>query len=154
MQIRELEWEFTNQRVEHTNLETGEVATYAYDPFGRRIRKVVDPDGDRLLVEYDGTGSRQVRYAYVGGFAPVQVAQGGPGSEVIYDVHTDHLETPRLLTDSSGTPVWRAIYEAFGQAFISDDPDGDPGTPDPQILFNIRFPGNTTTRKQNVGTRR
>jgi len=115
-------------------------ASYVYDPFGRRIRKTVSGvttwylwDGDQLLVEYDGTGTRAKRYAYGGGFAPLQVAEGAPGAETIYDVHTDHLDTPRMLTDSSGTPVWKAAYQAFGEAHL------DPANT--VAGFNIRFPG-------------
>ena len=97
-------------------------------------------DGDRLLAEYDGSGARQVRYAYAGGFAPVQVAYGS-SPETIYDVHSDHLDTPRMLTDDARVPSWRASYEAFGKAHVSTDPDGTAVTTDPQITFNIRFPG-------------
>ncbi len=33
------------------------------------------------------------------------------GGEDIYDVHTDHLDTPRMLTDENENVVWRAAYE-------------------------------------------
>lgn len=120
-------------------------ASYLYDPFGRRIKKTVGGtdtwylwDGDRLLAEYDAAGARQVRYAYAGGFAPLQVAYAdGQGGEDVYDVHTDHLDTPRLLTDDQQQVVWRASYEAFGTAAVDEDPDGD-GT---DVTFNVRFPG-------------
>jgi hypothetical protein len=89
-------------------------------------------DGDQLLAEYDDTGVRQVRYAYAGGFAPMQVAYGAP-TESIYEVHTDHLDTPRLLTDAGGTAVWRAAYEAYGETYL------DPGSTLAEE-FNVRFP--------------
>lgn len=120
-------------------------ASYQYDPFGRRIRKTVSGvttwflwDGDELLAEYDAAGTRQARYAYAGGFAPVQLATpDGTGGEEVFDVHTDSLDTPRMLTDAAGEPVWRAVYEAFGRAHVDPDPDGD-GT---SVPFNVRFPG-------------
>ncbi len=31
-----------------------------------------------------------------------------------YAVHSDHLNTPRLLGDDSGQPVWQWAYSAFG----------------------------------------
>jgi RHS repeat-associated protein len=71
----------------------------------------------------------------------VQVAYKNGTSEDVYDVHSDDLDTPRLLTDSSGLPVWRASYEAFGRAHVSTDPDGSVVTPPPTFDFNIRFPG-------------
>jgi RHS repeat-associated protein len=116
------------------------LAEYLYDPFGRRTQKTASGvttwflwDGDQLLGEYDGSGARTRRYAYAGGFAPLQVADPDGGSgETIYDVHTDHLDTPRLLTDSGGNDVWRGAYEAFGTAAL------DPGN---GVTFNVRFPG-------------
>jgi YD repeat-containing protein len=111
-----LGWDFTNRLQTHTEA-AGQETTYRYDPFGRRIQKSVDPDGaggspavttwyvwdgDMLLGEYDASGGRDVRYAYAGGFAPVQVAYDNGSGEDVYDVHTDHLDTPRLLTDDTG----------------------------------------------------
>ena len=118
----------------------GTTAKYHYDGFGRRIRKEVNGawtfylwDGDRLLAEYDGGGARQARYAYAGGLAPAQYATpDGVGDEDVYDVHSDHLGTPRLLTDGSGNPVWRAVHEAFGSTHL------DPAN---SVTFNVRFPG-------------
>ncbi len=94
-------------------------------------------DGDQLLAEYDGSGARTVRYAYAGSFAPVQVAYTNGSAEDVYDVHSDHLDTPRLLTDSAGTVVWREAHEAFGKAHPDENPDGDATA----VMFNIRFPG-------------
>jgi len=124
-------------------------ASYAYDPFGRRIRKTVGGvttwtvwDGDRLWGEFDGAGNRTRRYAYAGGFAPVQMVEpDGLGGEDVYAVHGDHMDTPFLVTDASGTPVWRAELAAFGEAAVSADPDLDPGTVNPGVGFSIRFPG-------------
>jgi len=66
----------------------------------------------------------------------VQVAYpAGGGGEAIYDVHTDHLDTPRMLTDADGTPVWWAGYEAFGRAHL--DTAGNTLVQE----FNVRFPG-------------
>jgi RHS repeat-associated protein len=55
----------------------------------------------------------------------------------VYYAHTDHLGTPRKLTDSGTQVVWTAEYEPFGLASVNEDPDGD-GT---SIEFNLRFPG-------------
>ncbi len=130
-------YDFTNRLRSFS--KTGTAASYAYDPFGRRIRKSVNGvttwylwDGDQLLAEYDGSGARTVRYAYAGSFAPVQVAYKNSSGEDVYDVHSDHLDTPRLLTDSSGAVVWREAHEAFGKAVL------DPAN---TVTFNVRFPG-------------
>lgn len=73
------------------------------------------------------------RASDVEGFAPIQVAKKNGGTEDLYDVHSDHLDTPRLLTDSTGAAVWRASYEAYGSAHL------DPGNTVSE--FHIRFPG-------------
>ncbi|MCP5058574.1 MAG: hypothetical protein GY937_17875, partial [bacterium] len=107
---------------------------------GRRIQKTANGtttwflwDGDDLLSEFDGTGTRSRRYAYAGGFAPIQVADPtGPGTEVVYDVHTDHLDTPRMLTNASEASVWRQSHESFGAAVVD---------PTSTVAFNTRFPG-------------
>ena len=63
----------------------------------------------------------------------MQFAKKNGGGEDVYDVHSDHLDTPRMLTDNTGTAVWRASYEAYGNAKL--DPANTVSN------FNIRFPG-------------
>lgn len=116
-------------------------ATYLHDSFGRRIRKTVNGtttwfawDGPKLLAEYDSTGTRTMRYAYLpGSYAPTQIEDANG----TYYVHSDHLQAPRLLTDSSAQVVWRARYETYGTAQIQNDPDGNSVS----IIYNQRFPG-------------
>ena len=62
------------------------------------------------------------------------MAYGPEGGEAIYHVHTDHLDTPRLLTDSAGGVVWRAAYDAYGRAYV----DSSSSLAEE---FNVRFPG-------------
>jgi RHS repeat-associated protein len=87
-----------------------------------------------LLGEYDASGGRDVRYAYAGGFAPVQVAYDNGSGEDLYDVHTDHLDTPRLLTDDTGAVAWQSSHEAYGDAQVTSSLGAG-------RAFNIRFPG-------------
>jgi len=123
----------------------GTTASYRYDPLGRRIKKTVDGqttwfvwDGTRLLGEYDNSGSRLKRYAYLpGDYLPIQMAD----DDGTYNVHGDHLETPRLLTDPTQSTnkkvVWRGTFEAFGTGVIDESPAPGPKT----VNFNLRFPG-------------
>ena len=55
----------------------------------------------------------------------------------IYAIHNDHLGTPKLLTNQTGQPVWRALASPFGKATVDEDVDGD-GT---DVVINLRFPG-------------
>ena len=119
-------------------------ASYSYDAHHRRVKKTVGTtttyflwSGDTLLAEYDASGVLQRRYLYAAGIAPVQVHDIAGATTTAYDVHTDHLDTPRLLTGSTGTVVWTAHHEPFGKAHIASDPDSD-GT---HLAFPLRFPG-------------
>ena len=137
---------------------------YAYDPFGRRIRKAkqangnatghsatatntaatADPthtthylwDGNRLLMEVQSRRSRTWVYPQ-DGFTPLamvvqhnddedgQAAAIAPysGQQEILHYHTDHLGTPRELTDADGNLLWAASYHAWGNTRSIDYPD-------------------------------
>ncbi|WP_316349032.1 RHS repeat-associated core domain-containing protein [Desulfuromonas acetoxidans] len=66
-----------------------------------------------------------------------QSESGGSTIATPYQVHTDQIGAPILLTDTTGTAVWSAQYAPFGQATINNDVDGD-GT---EVVCNLRFPG-------------
>lgn len=57
--------------------------------------------------------------------------------EVLHYVHTDHLGTPRVITDTNNTVVWSWHSDPFGKAAANEDPDGDGN----KVTFNLRFPG-------------
>jgi RHS repeat-associated protein len=68
----------------------------------------------------------------------------------IYAVHSDHLNTPRRLTDSQGHVVWQWPYSAFGddepttatKRFANLDINPNPGTTGiSEIAYNVRWPG-------------
>ena len=99
---------------------------YGYDPFGRRISKRdafgvtrFGWDGNRLLCERRGSYSRTYVYN-VDSFIPLaqfhcdQISGGTNGRAEVQHLHTDHLGTPRELTDSSGRILWEATYAAWG----------------------------------------
>jgi RHS repeat-associated protein len=46
-------------------------------------------------------------------------------------IHTDHLGTPHMMTDSTGAVVWSAYYKAFGATSVTVS----------TITNNLRFPG-------------
>ena len=69
-------------------------------------------------------------------------------------IHTDHLGTPRLLTNDQNTPVWQWPYSAFGnnkptgtlkattnpRAAVTNSPELLKAT-SPAAELNLRFPG-------------
>jgi len=119
-------------------LVTAGTATYTYNGLGQRVKKdngtvtlfAYDEAGN-LIGEYDSLGNPIHEHVWFDG-APVAVIVG---SDVHY-VHTDHLGTPRAITDS-GTVVWRWESDPFGSTAAQEDPDGDLTS----FTYNLRFPG-------------
>lgn len=138
-------YDYENQLTQYTNSATGILAKYTYDPFGRRIKKEVQSsaqvifthylwDSSDLIAEYDVTGSRIKRYSYTADRnAPLQMED----STGVYNVHTDQLDAPVVLTNQAGDVVWQAEYEAYGNVQINEDVDGDLQS----VQFDLRRPG-------------
>jgi RHS repeat-associated protein len=57
----------------------------------------------------------------------------------VYYIHSDHLETPREITNEQNQTVWKnpPLTEPFGITPVDDDPDSDGQT----FTFNLRFTG-------------
>lgn len=58
------------------------------------------------------------------------------GQAQLYDIHSDQLGTPRMITDASGQEVWRWDSAPFGETAPNDNPNGKG-----KFEFNLRFPG-------------
>jgi RHS repeat-associated protein len=68
--------------------------------------------------------------------APVSVTVAA--GQQMYYIHTDQINTPRVVTDQSGKVVWRwDNADPFGEALPDEDPDGDGN----RFTLNLRFPG-------------
>ncbi len=117
--------------------------TYALNGLGQRIRKtgygvstgtnryVYDAQG-HLLGDYTSTGVAIQETVYLGDI-PVAVLQG----TAVYHLHADHLDTPRVITDSTDKVIWRWDSDPFGTTAANEDPDGDRK----KFIYNLRFPG-------------
>ncbi|SDZ68188.1 RHS repeat-associated core domain-containing protein, partial [Variovorax sp. YR266] len=97
-----------------------------------------------------GTNSAgQSQYIYLPtGNGPMPVAAVVNGST--YAVHSDHLNTPRRLTNADGQAVWQWGYSAFGEdkpttaknRFANLETTTNPGTTSiSEVKFNLRYPG-------------
>jgi RHS repeat-associated protein len=86
----------------------------------------------QLIGEYDESGTAKQETVWLGNL-PVATYQNGQ----TYAVHADHLGTPRAITNSSYTEVWRWDSDPFGTTQANEDPDGDGTT----LTYNLRFPG-------------
>jgi RHS repeat-associated protein len=136
-------------RLSQVTMNSGAVlASYQYNYKGERVHKQVSgsiqfdtryvygQDGE-LLGEYGASGNRIREYVYFrnNGINELIAFIESDGS-ILY-VYTDHLHTPRVVTDDSGKTVWRWISDVFGSTLPNEDPDGD-GV---ETILNHRFPG-------------
>lgn len=97
-----------------------------------------------------GTASAgQSQYIYLPtGNGPMPIAAVINGAT--YAIHSDHLNTPRKLTNADGQAVWQWGYSAFGEdkpttarnRFANTDTTPNPGTTGiAEVKFNLRYPG-------------
>jgi len=110
-------------RLEQATVPTG-TYNYRYDHQGQRVIK--DSNGQvrlyhydqkgQLLAETDQNGVSLVEYIYLNG-QRLAMRMG----EELYYIHTNHLDAPLALTDSTGAVVWQASYSPFGQIQIEAD---------------------------------
>ena len=111
------------------------IAEYVYNSLNQRIKKTVQGQATifhydlqgKLIAETNESGGTLVEYFYLGD-QPLAMIRPG---EAIYYYHNDHLGTPQILTNDSGTVSWKAVYGPFGEAEISGQ----------TVENNIRFPG-------------
>lgn len=121
---------------------------------------VYDEDAN-LLGEYDnGSALGKGRTEYI--WLPTEDGQAIPiglyKNGNFYAVHSDHLGTPRLITDTNNKPVWQWPYSAFGNnkttgAVAATSPaNGQTAlkVSKPAIEVNLRFPGQYFDEESNL----
>ena len=126
-----------NQRPVEVRRDGTLIAQYRYNNFGERIKKVTYSQNQRkvtyylydnrtLVAEIDGDTLEHRQTVYLKHTPVVHLI----GNDV-FAVHSDHLGTPKLLTNSDGQVVWEASHTPLGQAIVNRQ----------DIEFNLRFPG-------------
>ena len=112
--------------------QTNLVASYTYDPFGRRISKQVGTNttyylysDEGLIAEYDEAGNEIWSY----GYAPNTLWMNNPlytrteshtsTNKAYYYYLNDHLGAPQKLMAKNGEIVWSGVSEAFGKTTVS-----------------------------------
>jgi len=127
--------------------------TYLYDGFGLRTTKRNAKtthydyllDGrylDILQLNADGAANQAVDYIWLDDTPIAQIKMTYNSSGILTAkrltyIHTDHLNTPRAMTDITRRIVWRWEQDAFGLLSPQSDPDGDRITND----LDLGFPG-------------
>jgi RHS repeat-associated protein len=108
--------------------------TFAYDPFGRRIKKTVSPsgggsgeettnyvyDGQNIILEYDQAGIITTRYTHWPNIdEPLSIEITGATAFTPYYYHADGLGSITALSNATGNIVQRYEYDSFGNQTIT-----------------------------------
>ena len=114
-----------------------------------------------LLGEYGSGGSNSsgtAQYIYLPtASGPMPIAAVIKGQT--YAVHSDHLNTPRKLTQADGQTAWQWAYSAFGdeqpttgaKRFTNETTNPTTGaTSIPEVTFNLRYPGQYFDRETGL----
>jgi RHS repeat-associated protein len=138
-QPQHLSYDVAERLIRISDASDTTLASYYYDPFGRRLLKTVAGSStyfqyadEGLIAEHDATGVPQRLY----GWQPDGTWGTNPQfvrDNAAYRFYVnDHLGTPQLVEDTAGNAVWKASFEAFGKAVVDLS----------SVLSNaLRFPG-------------
>jgi RHS repeat-associated protein len=117
---------------------------YLYNALGQMIEKsgtagttiFMQDESGHLIGEYDGSGNLIEETIWLGDI-PVATLQFGTSALKTYYVHTDHLNTPRRITNrNTNIIVWRWDSDPFGNGAAVQNPQGSVS-----VSYNLRFPG-------------
>ncbi len=106
-------------RLSSVNVNGALAATYTYNPLGQRVVKTLAngskeiyhyDEAGQLIAVTDAAGTTVREYIYWGS---QQVALVNNGT--LYFIHSDHLNTPQVVTNASQQVVWMGDYEPFGK---------------------------------------
>jgi uncharacterized protein RhaS with RHS repeats len=98
--------------------------SYKHNALGNRVAKLVDGisvekylwlDKTTLLATYDQNDNLKQRFEYGLGHTPVKFTQ----NSITYYITSDHLGSPRTITDESGNVIKAIEYDSFGNV-VSD----------------------------------
>lgn len=128
-------------------------AQYHYNANGLRDRKTLineNPAQPKQTTQFvyapdtrllgAGNNAQTTHYIWLGAAPIAQIEKSAnqqPTKTSIIYLHTDHLLTPRVATDSQQKIVWRWQSDTFGETLAESDPDKD----GKRTQIQLRFPG-------------
>jgi RHS repeat-associated protein len=135
---------YSNRGRMATATNGGVTAAYTYNALGQRISRTASgvttlyayDEAGHLAGEYSSTGALIQETVWLGDIPVATLRQNGMGGVIVYYVHADHLNTPRLVTDTSNNIRWRWDSDPFGSMIPNENPSSL-GV----FSYNLRFPG-------------
>jgi RHS repeat-associated protein len=119
----------------------GTTTNYTYNALGQLIKKGANAlyyydEAGHILGIYTGSGALTEEIVWLGDIPIATLRPRTGGGINIYNIHTDHLNTPRLITGSTNPGArWRWDADPFGVGVPKDNPTGAGA-----FEFNLRFP--------------
>ena len=104
-QGRMFTYDAENKQVEVKDAN-GTIGEYFYDGDGKRVKKVVPATGELTIFVYDAAGKLVAEYSTV--IAP-------PSEAKVSCLTNDHLGSPRINTNETGTVISRRDFMPFGE---------------------------------------
>ncbi len=94
--------------------------SYYYNALGQRVKKTANgqsiyfnyDESGQLIGEYNSNGNAVREYIYLGN-QPIALFSSEKENEVL-QIHTDHLGTPRAVTNANKQTLWKWEGDAFG----------------------------------------
>jgi len=121
--------------------KSGTTTSYVYDPMGQLIQKTgaifFYDEAGHALGQYTGSGTFSNETVWMGDIPVATLRPKTGGGVDVYYIHTDHLNTPRKITQPSDNKVrWRWDSDPFGTTLPNENPEAV-GT----FGLSLRFPG-------------
>ncbi len=136
---------YNSGRLKRSTLGTAASSMYYYDAFGRMIMReggglprilFYYDEEDHLIGEYNSTGALVQETVWLGDIPVAALRPNGSGVDIFY-VHTDHLNTPLMITRPSDNKLrWRWDRGPFGRGQTYNNPESLGA-----FNYNLRFPG-------------
>ncbi|HNB43465.1 MAG TPA: RHS repeat-associated core domain-containing protein [Burkholderiaceae bacterium] len=120
------------------------ISTYEHNGLGQRTAKTVlgvttryaYDEAGHLLGEYDAAGTPGKEYVWLSDTPVLFLAHTPNQPPAVYFIHTDQIDTPRIVQDAQFNNRWAWDADGFGQLPPNENPAGL-GT----LSFNLRMPG-------------
>jgi RHS repeat-associated protein len=100
------------ETIDHNGNPIATIGEYAYDGDGKRVKKHVPLTGETTIFVYDASNRLVAEYS---------TAAGPAATAKTSYLTTDHLGSPRILTDQLGQVISRRDFHPFGEEIFTTE---------------------------------